>query len=47
MGVPDRPNRIFREEEDTPPNVLLVRRVVRWCITEYYGGGDDAPLRDR
>ena len=47
MGVPDRPNRIFREEEDTPPNVLLVRRVVRWCITEYYGGGDDAPLRGR
>lgn len=44
MGVPDRPNRIFREEEDTPPNVLLIRRVVRWCITEYYGG-DDVPLR--
>jgi hypothetical protein len=46
MGVPDRPNRVFREEEDTPTNVLLVRRVVRWCITEYYGSGDDVPLRD-
>jgi hypothetical protein len=47
MGVPDRPNRVFREEEDTPQNVLLVRRVVRWCITEYYGPGDDVSLRDR
>ena len=46
MGVPDRPNRVFREEEDTPPNVLLVRRVVNWCIKEYYGAGDDVPLRD-
>jgi hypothetical protein len=46
MGVPDRPNRVFREEEDTPPNVLLVRRVVRWCITEYYGAGDDVRLTD-
>ena len=44
MGVPDRPNRIFRDEEDTPSNVLLVRRVVRWCITEYYGSGDDVAL---
>jgi hypothetical protein len=47
MGVPDRPNRSFREEEDTPTNVLLVRRVVRWCIREYYGPGDDVSLRDR
>lgn len=46
MGVPDRPNRVFREEEDTPPNVLVMRRVVNWCITEYYGSGDDVPLRD-
>jgi hypothetical protein len=46
MGVPDRPNRAFREEEDTPPRVLLVRRVVRWCITEYYGAADDVSLRD-
>ena len=37
FAVPDRPNRAFREEEDTPPAVLLVRRVVRWCIEEYYG----------
>jgi hypothetical protein len=37
FGVPDRPNRAFSEDEDTPPNVLLARRVVRWCIREYYG----------
>ena len=47
MGVPDRPNRVFREEEDTPPNVLVMRRVVNWCITEYYGSGDDVRLTDR
>ncbi len=47
MGVPDRPNRLFREEEGTPSDVLLVRRIVRWCITEYYGAGEDAPLTDR
>ena len=46
FGVPDRPNRVFREEQDTPPNVILLRRVVRWCIAEYYGSSDDVPLRD-
>jgi hypothetical protein len=47
FGVPDRPNRAFRDEEDTPPNVLLARRVVRWCILEYYGPVTDVPLTDR
>jgi hypothetical protein len=37
LGVPDRPNRAFRGDEDTPSNVVLARRVVRWCIHEYYG----------
>jgi hypothetical protein len=41
FGVPDRPNRAFSEDEDTPPNVLLARRVVRWCILEYYGPATD------
>jgi hypothetical protein len=46
FGVPDRPNRAFRDEEDTPPNVLLVRRVVRWCIHEYYGKVTDIPASE-
>jgi hypothetical protein len=37
FGIPDRPNRLFGWDEDTPSNVLLARRVVRWCIEEYYG----------
>lgn len=41
FSVPDRPNRVFGGEEDTPPNVLLARRVVRWCIQEYYGPRTD------
>ena len=41
FGVPDRPNRAFSGDEDTPPNVLLARRVVRWCIHEYYGRKTD------
>jgi hypothetical protein len=41
FSVPDRPNRAFTGEEDTPPNVLLARRVVRWCIHEYYGPKTD------
>ena len=45
FGVPDRPNRAFRDEEDTPANVLLLRRVVRWCILEYYGPATDVPVR--
>jgi CRISPR/Cas system CSM-associated protein Csm3 (group 7 of RAMP superfamily) len=47
FGVPDRPNRAFRGDEDTPPNVQLVRRVVRWCIHEYYGPGTDVPVTER
>jgi hypothetical protein len=46
FGIPDRPNRAFRGDEDTPPPVLLFRRVVRWCILEYYGEAD-VPLTDR
>lgn len=46
FGVPDRPNRAFRDEEDTPPNVLIVRRVVRWCIHEYYGKESDVPASE-
>jgi hypothetical protein len=47
FGIPDRPNRAFRIEEDTPPNVLLLRRVVDWCIKEYYGPGTDVPSSER
>jgi hypothetical protein len=45
FGIPDRPNRAFTGDEDTPPPVLLARRVVRWCIEEYYGGAD-VPLTE-
>ena len=47
FGVPDRPNRAFVEEEDMPANVVLARRVVRWCILEYYGPETDVPADDR
>jgi hypothetical protein len=47
FGIPDRPNRAFTDDEDTPTAVLLARRVVRWCIREYYGGPDDVRLRDQ
>ena len=40
LGVLDRPNRLPRDDEDTPPAVLLSRRVVRWYIKEYYGAAD-------
>jgi hypothetical protein len=46
FGIPDRPNRAFRGDEDTPPPVLLFRRVVRWCILEYYGPESDVPVTD-
>jgi hypothetical protein len=46
FGVPDRPNRAFREDDDMPPAVLLVRRVVRWCINEYYGPETDVPAKE-
>jgi hypothetical protein len=46
FAIPDRPNRAFTGEEDTPPAVLLGRRVVRWCIKEYYGPGTDMPVTD-
>jgi hypothetical protein len=36
LGVPDRPSRSLRGDEDAPPAVLLARRVIRWCISEYY-----------
>jgi hypothetical protein len=45
-GIPDRPIRAFSGDEDTPPAVLLGRRVVRWCIQEYYGPGSDVPVTD-
>lgn len=41
FGVRDRPNRAFTDDEDMPPDVVLARRVVRWCIREYYGAKDD------
>jgi hypothetical protein len=41
LSVPDRPSRAFGGDEDMPPNVLLARRVVRWCILEYYGPRTD------
>jgi len=41
FGVPDRPNRAFTGDEDTPPNVVLLRRVVRLCIAEYFGSATD------
>jgi hypothetical protein len=46
FGIPDRPKRTFMGDEDTPPAVLLARRVVRWCIEEYYGRGTDVPVRE-
>jgi hypothetical protein len=46
FAVPDRPNRAFTDEEDTPPNVVLARRVVRWCIQEFYGPGTDVPVSE-
>jgi hypothetical protein len=46
FAIPDRPNRGFMGDEDTPPAVLLLRRVVRWCIKEYYGKGTDVPVSD-
>jgi len=45
FGVPDRPNRSLRGDEDTPPQIVLARRVVRWCIHEYYGPGTELPPR--
>jgi hypothetical protein len=47
FGVPDRPKRVFRDDDDTPPNIVLLRRIVRWCIKEYYGPGADVPLTDQ
>ena len=43
FGLRDRPNRSFGGDEDTPPPVLLARRVLRWCIVEYYGPATDVP----
>jgi hypothetical protein len=36
MGVPDRPSRFPREDDEMPPAVLLARRAINWCIKEYY-----------
>ena len=41
FAVPDRPNRAFSGDQDLPPNVVLARRVLRWCIHEYYGPKTD------
>ncbi len=41
FGVSDRPSRSLRGDENAPPRVLLSRRVVRWCIHEYYGPGTE------
>ena len=41
FGVRDRPNRAFTDDENMPPDVVLARRVVRWCIVEYYGSKTD------
>jgi hypothetical protein len=41
FGIPDRPNRAFTDDDDTPTNIVLARRVVRWCIREYYGSKTD------
>lgn len=46
FGIRDRPNRAFSGDEDTPLTVLLGRRVVRWCILEYYGPESDVPAPD-
>ena len=40
FGVSDRPRRSLRGDEDAPPKTLLTRRVIRWCIQEYYGAGE-------
>ena len=41
FAVPDRPSRSLRGDEDAPPQTVLLRRVVRWCIQEYYREGSD------
>ena len=40
FAVSDRPSRSLVGDDDAPPQVLLARRVVRWCIGEYF---DDGP----
>jgi hypothetical protein len=47
FGIPDRPNRAYTDDEDTPAPVLLSRRVVRWCIREYYGAESDVPVAEK
>jgi hypothetical protein len=46
FAIPDRPNRVYTDDDDTPAPVLLARRVVRWCIREYYGAGSDVPVTE-
>jgi hypothetical protein len=46
FAIPDRPNRVYADDEDTPRPVLLARRAVRWCIREYYGGESDVPVTE-
>ncbi len=41
FGVPDRPSRSLRGDEDSPSQLVLLRRVIRWCILEYYGPEGD------
>jgi hypothetical protein len=46
FGIPDRPNRVVFDDDDIPPAVLLARRIVRWCIKEYYGPESGGPLSE-
>lgn len=39
FGVSDRPSRSLRGDDDAPPPRVLLRRVIRWCIQEYYSEG--------
>ena len=44
MGVPDRPSRSLAGDDDAPAALLLARRVVTWCIQDYYGPSGDVPV---
>jgi hypothetical protein len=39
LGLTDRPRRTLGGDDDLPPAALLARRLVTWCIQEYYGVG--------
>ena len=40
FGLPDRRKRSLSTDDDDPQDELL-RRIVRWCIQEYYGPGTE------